>query len=209
MQGGVSGYWADEADVANKSQSGDAALSNVYFYLGKHWKQPMDADGFPVGEPEWFDAPFVHIEIPGDAKLVIDKLAFIDERRADSHNRRFPKQWEAFQAGRQAELGGTALIEWPLLLRSQVDALRQRNIYTVEQLAALPDGNAQFLGGLDLREKAKKWLLARDASAKSSDVSAMESRLVELEAQNAKLLALAEGQKRGPGRPPKSQATPE
>jgi hypothetical protein len=215
MQGGVNGYWADEGDLTKPAAVGDAALP-VYFYTGRHWRQPMGEDGIPTGPAEWFDVPFIHIEL-GDANLVPDRLAWIDERHPYADNRRWPKAWEAYKSGQAAGLTGTPLEQWPLILKGQIETCRHRHIYTVEQLANLPDGNAQFLGGLELREQAKKWLRDRaEASvAKTSDVDAIRAELSAMKEENAKLLALAEARPaavpptvRKRGRPPKQAVAP-
>lgn len=192
MQGGVNGYWADEVDMSRQSQKGDDALM-VSFHTGKYFRTKLDESGIAVGAPEEFEAPFVRIEIPGDTKNIINRVAVVHERDPMADNNRFPRAWAAYQAGAASAQSGLSLSDWPLILKGHLEACRQRSIYTVEQLAALPDGNCDFLGAKDLREKAKKYLAARDEAAKATDLESVRREMEELKAQNAKLMALAEG----------------
>lgn len=192
MQGGVNGYWADEVSLERPGSAGNPH-ARVHFYTGRHFRQARADDGTALGQPEFFDAPFIRVEDPGQSKWAIrDGLAWIDDQNPNSDSRRYPKQWEAYKSGRAAEEAGTPLADWPAIVRGHVEALRARGIYTVEQLATLPDSATQFHGALDLRAKAQKWLEARSAAAPAADIEALRREMDELKAANAKLAAAAE-----------------
>jgi hypothetical protein len=61
---------------------------------------------------------------------------------------------------------GTPLEQWPQLTIGQVHEFKALNVFTVEQLAGMADGNAQrFMGGNELRRKAQTFLkLAKDTA---------------------------------------------
>ncbi len=150
------------------------------------------------------DVPYVRIIQPGESRL-----ATYDQPATNEDVARFPRQWAAFQAGQKQEIVGSRL---DLLFPERpaiVENLRAVGIFTVEQLAALPDTGLQNvgMGGRQWQEKAKAYLATAD---KGKDFHALSDRLEKLELQArekdnrivALEAALAEAQtKRGPGRP--------
>jgi hypothetical protein len=90
---------------------------------------------------------------------------------------RFPRQWAAFKNKSVQSKEGTPLEEWPPLSKSQVYELKAINIFTVEDLAQLPDGRLTWMGARDLQNKAKNFI----ESAKSS------APLIQLQEENAAL----------------------
>lgn len=90
---------------------------------------------------------------------------------------RFPRQWQAFKNKEVQSKSGTPLEEWPPLSKSQVMEMKAMNIFTVEDLATLPDGRLTWMGARDLQKKAKNFI----DSAKSS------APLLQLQEENASL----------------------
>lgn len=106
------------------------------------------------------DVVFIDITFPGDkTKKVVRPVQ-------DSDKERFARQWENFQKGETGDnLTGTRLEEWPLLSRSEIAELKAINIFTVDQLANLPDSALNWLGARTYRTKAEAWLkTAKDTS---------------------------------------------
>lgn len=98
-----------------------------------------------------------------DGEWKIDKYAY----------GRFGKPYEDWKAGRASADQGTPLEQWPLMDVAMVAAFKAANVYTVQQLATLPDGlldTAIRRGGREWREKARVWL--DDAKAAAGDVEA-------------------------------------
>jgi hypothetical protein len=78
----------------------------------------------------------------------------------DEHKARWPEQYAAFKAGREAPLEGTPLAAWPKMSRARVEELAYFHIRTIEQLAQVDDGRLQNLGmgARQERESAKLFL---------------------------------------------------
>ena len=108
------------------------------------------------GRPIFEDREFVRIIIPGDRR------SMAVEPVGEAHKQRWPREYEAFRAGREAPLEGTPLSEWPVSMMSpaRVQELAYFNLRTVEQLAAVNDAQLQGLGmgARELRERARTWL---------------------------------------------------
>lgn len=133
--------------------------------------------------------------------------------------KQFLDAWEGTTAMPE---GGTPLEAWPRTADvSLVASLKESGIYTVENLADLPDSRLGVLpmGGRDLREQAKVFIAAAKGSAEYSGIIAQNVELTEqvkiLSKQMAEIRAMQEAQdqgnadptepRRGPGRPPKQQ----
>jgi uncharacterized coiled-coil protein SlyX len=128
------------------------------------------------GRPIFDDVPHVRIHVPGDKTSVVDRPVIEEDKQ------RFSAQWEKFQKGMTQSPDGTPIEQWPLLTIGQVHEFKALNVMTVEQLAGMADANAQrFMGGNELRRKAKAFLaVAKDSAEAQRLVSAnaeLESRL--------------------------------
>lgn len=141
----------------------------------------MDFKSKQAGRDIFEDREFVRILIPGDRRSAPV------EPVNDEHRKRWPREYEAFKAGKEAPLEGTALSDWPQISRSRVEELAYFHIRTVEQLAAVNDAQLQQLGmgARELRERAKLFLeVARNGTAPLSRVL---SRLEKAEADVERL----------------------
>lgn len=137
----------------------------------------MDFKSKQAGHPIFEDQEFVKMIIPGTRGSVIV------ERVNDEHKARWPEQYAAFKAGREAPLEGTPLREWPVsaMTASKAEELAFFHIRTVEQLAALGDDKLQNLGmgARELRERAKIWLdVAKNGSAPLERMQSNIERLI-------------------------------
>jgi len=114
------------------------------------------------GRPVFEDREMVRIIIPGDRRSMVVEIV------NDEHKARWPRAYEAFKAGQEAPLDGTALSDWPQISRARVEELAYFHIRTVEQLASLGDDKLQNLGmgAREERERAKVFLdVARNGTA--------------------------------------------
>lgn len=111
--------------------------------------------------------------------------------------------YEAWLAGSdEAVIDGTPLAAWSGIEPHQRDYLKKHRIVTLEDFARLTDGDVGKIGypGVrDQRDRARKFLEQRD---NADQVSALQKRIAELEAERA----TEDPPKRGPGRPRKEQA---
>lgn len=97
---------------------------------------------------------FVEIRFPGDNKTVLIRQVKEDDKM------RFPNQWKAYQNGEECKANGYPLEQWPEVDEGLVREFNYKNIYTVDQLAAMSDGQLQNLGpgGRALQVKAKAFI---------------------------------------------------
>jgi hypothetical protein len=136
-----------------------------------------------AGRPMYEDREYVEILIPGDRR------SMAVEPVNEEHKARWPKQYEAFRAGKEPPLEGTPLADWPnsSLTRARVEELAYFNIRTVEHLAQVNDtqlGNLG-MGARGLREAARKFLeVSRDGTG---PLERLVSENLNLKDENARL----------------------
>lgn len=130
------------------------------------------------GRPIYKDVPFISMDFPGDkSKRVCKAVQMEPTTTKPSDPQRFPKQWEAFKNQQEQVMEGTPITEWPPLSKSQALELKAMKIHTVELLASLPDSSLNFMGGRELREKAKIYLETAKTGSISTQVMAELNQL--------------------------------
>jgi len=187
-------------DVRQVSYGNDTGLYVEFRMDNVYMEFLSEQEGRPIYEAR----PFIRIFVPGDKTKTVDRpvqLKQVGDMPSDPQ--RFPAQWAAFQQGQKAVEVGTPLSEWPQMNTSQVRELNSANIYTVEQLAAVPDGALDGLGhgGRSVRDAAIRYLQA------AKDNSYLTKQSAEIDDLRAQIAALTEQNetKRGPGRPRKEE----
>lgn len=113
-----------------------------------------------AGHPVYDEVEKIRIVQPGN------KNTEVVERVKDIHRQRWPQQYAQFRAGLEQVADGYPIEEWPPINRALAMTLRAVQIRTVEQLAAVSDGDlgALGMGGRELRTKAQAYLQsAKDA----------------------------------------------
>lgn len=170
---------------------------------------PDKAKSIAEGRPMFQQKIFITIQTPGDNLNIPTRLA------TDADTAEFPRQWQAFQAGREAIPEGTLLSVMFPNNPELVDMFRSQKIFVIEQIAGMADSEGQrFMGFQKMKQDAQAFLKAADGG---KDFHILRDRLekLELEAKTkddriaALEIALAkkneddEPAKRGPGRPPK------
>lgn len=96
----------------------------------------------------------VRIIIPGDKHNIVER------RVRENDKERWPKAYEAFRRMEDYVPDGTIIDTWPMLSRAQVEDLKYMNIFTVEQIADLPDDKLGSigLGGRMMRKHAQAFI---------------------------------------------------
>jgi len=134
---------------------------------------------------------------PGDRSMEIDRKAFAKDFED------FPAQYEQFKAKKSNSITGTPIEQWPQITTTQAAELKALNVFTVEQLASLPDSvGTKFMGFNSLRLKASKFLSASADMEKVEQIKAEREKFeaelaVEREARlalEARLAALEGGE---------------
>jgi hypothetical protein len=113
----------------------------------------------------------------------------VDRPVRDSDKQRWPAAYNAWKATGASEPGatGTPLEHWPAMTRSQVEEYKYFKVYTVEQLAELPDTMVQkIMGAAKLKQLAK---LTVEATKGEAPFRRMQSEIDTLKGENAELLA--------------------
>src|SRR5262252_1387616 len=154
---------------------GDERLP-VRFYMGAIQNDDAtEKEGRPI---------FVDTEC---IQIFNSKDNIIDRPLRDSDKQRWPGAYHAWKNGGDGEPGatGTRLAHWPIMTRAQVEEFRFFKIFTVEQLAELPDSTAQkIMGAVKLRQLAK---LAVEAARGEEPFRRMQAELEKRDGQIAEL----------------------
>ncbi len=140
------------------------------------------------GRPIYLDRDFVTIIVPGDKHSVVMRQA----RPQDIQ--RFPRQYEAYKAGKEEQQQGTPLSLMPWMSPGRVEEYKFFKIVTVEQLAnASDEGGKNFMGFQADKQKAKEYMDASQrgvgAQEMEDELASRDAELAELKAQMAELLA--------------------
>lgn len=128
-----------------------------------------------AGREMWDPVDWVEIHIPG-GKSVVSRPA------SDSDRSRFQMQYDIYKralAGEEVGVSGTPLEEMPSLDRGLVMSYKAVKIFTVEQLAALNDGQIAKLG-MGAREhvvKAQAYLEVAEDNATATKYAVENDRL--------------------------------
>lgn len=116
----------------------------------------------------------------------------VEKRVTDVERGRFPAAYEAFLEGREPDIEGTDLRNWPIISPAQLKTCQGAKVFSVEQLAALnePGMRSIGMGSQHLVNKAKAYVqahggenakLASDNALIKQDVERLGKRVVELE----------------------------
>lgn len=145
----------------------------------------IPAESEKQGRPVFRDVPFIRIVVPGDVNNIIERKA------NDADKEKFPKAWARFQAQEADAQEGTPLEQWPQMSRSLVKECKFFEIHTVEQLANLSDSNVSKMGMgyVELRNKAKAYLVAAAGTAGETAQAAENQRLKDMIADLQKQMA--------------------
>lgn len=134
------------------------------------------------GEDVYLDRDYVRIKIRGNDKIEVHRLATASDKK------RFPFAWQQYQIGKEQSEHGTPLDE--IVDSSQLPAFHAKNVFTVEDLARVDDGNLQNLpaGSRDLRHKARERVsLKQRAESSDTAITQLTQQNQALMEQNAKL----------------------
>jgi hypothetical protein len=152
---------------------------------------------------EWENREYITLHVPGDKTNIPHRP--VEEK----DKRRFATAYEAWKRGLTDVHEGQPLKEWAAISPAEVQTLAQAHIYTVEQLAAVSDGNAQAVGPImALRDKARRHV---EQTRQAAPLEKLNARVAEQDERIRELMALLESQARPEeparkrGRPPKAR----
>ena len=122
---------------------------------------------------------YVRIVVKGDDKKVVFRPI------TEQDKRRFPFAWQQYQRGEEGALRGTPLSELFDTESEIVPHYNAMNIFTLEDLAQISDGNMQNLGAgaRENRLRAKEYL--EKATGASKRIADLEAKIAKLEGKKA------------------------
>ena len=149
------------------------------------------------GRPIYDEVELVEFLIPGDR--LTRPVAPVNERptqNGPTYAEIYKDEYAAFKRGEQRAASGTPLEHWanPLVTRARVAELKALNVFSVEDVASVSDGNLPQLGmgGRDLREQARAYLAhAKDSAAVSAAVAERDALLARIDAMQKQIAELA------------------
>lgn len=140
-----------------------------------------------AGRPIYDDIDMITVHAPG-SKLT----SIVDHAKRYTQGRPIlAAKYRDWKSGQVEAAGGTPLENFPFLFTkpSMIAELKYRNIFTVEQLATLPDsGKQMIMGGHELSQKAADWIASTAANAVDEEKEALKKRLADMEEQVAALV---------------------
>lgn len=163
---------------------GDDSGLIVQFYMESE-HQP--AKSREQGRPIFKDVPYLWIRFPGDRNREVKRRVDMRGVRGIPDPERFPRQWALFQNQQEQVQEGTPLEEFAPLSRSIALNYKGLNIFTVENLAAVPDSALSGMGhgAREHRDQAKAWLEAAKDSAATTKL-AQENKVLKDEIEALK-----------------------
>jgi len=166
-------------DFSDQAEADKGLLTR--FYLNPV-QDPTASD--EKGYPVIVEREYIEIRVAGE------RSAGVNRRATEGDKARFSRAYAAFKSRITEPESGTLLSEFPLITRAMAEQLAFINIKTVEQLASVSDGNiGNQMGGYAMREKAQKWLAARELVKDSEEKAALLDTIKTLQEQMAGLLA--------------------
>lgn len=132
--------------------------------------------------------PYVEIRFPGDKTKIVRRPV------TDEDKQRWPRQWEHFEKTGKPSLEGFPIEDVPSFTRGDVQMFKSNGIATLEQLAAIEDGN---LPGMwrKYRDTARAMIkTAKDtkvATKLEKENSDLRAQIDDLKEQVAKLATIA------------------
>ena len=155
----------------------------IQFYMGV---LQNDAKTLESGRPIFDDVECI--------KIYNSKDNIIDRPVRDTDQRRWPRQYAAWKATGESVPGasGTRLEHWPMLSKGQAEELKYFKVFTVEQLAEMPDSTGQHIMGMQkLKVLAKAHMEVAKGEAPllkmQAELEERDSKIAALEDQVAKL----------------------
>lgn len=166
---------------------GDEKLP-VQFYMGA---VPDDAETARQGRPIYRDVECI--------KIFNSKDNVIDRPVRDTDKKRWPGAYQAWKNTGDGEPGavGTRLEHWPLMSRSQVEEFKFFKVFTLEQLAELPDTTVQKMNGaVKLKQLARLAVEAAKGEAPFQrlqlEIEKRDGAIEELKAEVVRLTKMVE-----------------
>lgn len=142
-----------------------------------------------MGKFVYDDYIMVKVTSPGNKNNFIEKIALLEQETKEwiylgtAWEDRFPTQWAQFKAKLEQVPNGYPVTECPFFSKAYALNLKGSKVYTLEQIADMPDTALGILGfdGRQVRDKVKAFL-TRGTDA--SEITKLFAKVEQLEADN-------------------------
>lgn len=134
------------------------------------------------GSPQFEDRLLFVKLIPGGDRAE----TWVKDSKVDEFKKRYPNEWRRYESAQKGQVEGTDLAGWGAVTEGQRRTFQGMNVFSVEQVANLPDGVLQRfgIGGLELRKKAIEHIEEQKASKHNA---VLRNEVTDLRAQIAEL----------------------
>ena len=132
--------------IANNVNSEDGVIARFYDRVVKTDKLTND------GLPKFKLVCFCEIRIKDNNSEIYDQPATREKIR------RFPREYELYKISKQQVKEGTPLEQFAFLDAAEIETLKLRGIFTVEELSSLSEKRAEELSLLKERDLANKFV---------------------------------------------------
>lgn len=214
------------SDLQNHEFTGAVANPDDLLHVHFYWHEPIDKwESEKIGRPvkmtkrlpktddkgvttfvdtgEVLRVPFVRFMRPGDKDTIMEVMV------EDTHKRRWPQKWMAWQMQEglldgEGTIPGWRIEDWTDIQPDQVHELKYLRFSTVEQVAGASDAQVQRMGmgGLALREKAKIALRNRMGAEVREEIARKDAEIQEMKDRMARMEALLMPKAPIPPQPP-------
>jgi hypothetical protein len=176
----------EQAENVNNPTFGDDRLGVMFYMRTEEDQEATKRDGIK----RYRDREFIKILIPGDRNCPPDRPVQKTGIVSSDDTMRWPRQYERFKANMEQKAhDGMPLSLWPQMPNALAKELEFFNVFTVEQLATMPNGNlSKFQGGQGWQQKAAAFVAAvKDQSTVNQLNAALEDRDSQIKAQQEAL----------------------
>jgi len=183
-------YMFEPLDQQKSREQGRRVYQTKHIHDGPEKEDPRTGLKYqPVKDTgERVRIPYIRIMKPGDNTSILELPV------REDHQRRWPEEWLYFASNEGlidngSQVPGWKIEEWTYLNgdMESIRNLKYLRFHTVEQIAGASDGQIQKLGigGMGLREAAKKSLQERVKHGISQELAAKDAEITALKAADA------------------------
>lgn len=169
-----------EFDIANGRRTDGQKKNNNLVEFFDHLVEDEVATA-KAGRPIAKSITMVRIMMIGDKNSVVERKVTPQDKV------QYARQWSAFEKQQEVSVDGTPLESWPMLSRTTVRELKHFQIYTLEQLASLNDGQIMQIGILGLRTIVRSAKATLEMAKTGAVPAALVHESETLKAENAQL----------------------
>lgn len=137
--------------------------------------------GIVDGKMTYKDVDFAKVTPPGQYSTWEGvATTWIEGQRREPYHDILVRAYEAFKAGKEPPVNGTALEMCPIFTPAEIKVMKTAGARAIEDVAAWPDGQLQVfgMGASRLKARAQAWVqAARDTGASAAELDKLRAEL--------------------------------